>query len=244
MYECTNEVFGPIGVCFLRHWSLYLWVNKYKKMHCISKRSTHTWCFYSYMSWNNIFWRKIRVRSWMIFNYLFYGTGIWIKYWIQSWNNLFLKVTGKYCTVYTNVLKSVLLLRCWDECGDSKMMFLWPCDYHVSLCKGCQGCTVIDFLLKQSVIFVLCGTRNVVYFSFVLYLVPCKPRLCFCKHAKGWSALNLIPNRWLYSKICVWKAQMCLFKCPRRWTDCKFSETLICPYASLLCCTTDCCFLC
>lgn len=110
----------------------------------------------------------------------------------------------------------------------ARRCFYGPVIIMFRCARGRQGCTVIDFLLKRSVIFVLCGTRNVVYFSFVLYLVPFKPRLCFCKDAKWWSPLNLSPNRCLYSEVCAWKAQMCLFKCPRRWTDCKFSETLIC----------------
>lgn len=61
------------------------------------------------------------------------------------------------------------------------MNMLWPCDYHVLLCKGRQGCTVIDsfFLFYSNVIFVLCGTSCVFLLCFILFHVS--PELAFLR---------------------------------------------------------------
>lgn len=60
------------------------------------------------------------------------------------------------------------------------MKMLWPCDYNVLLCKGRQGCTVIDFFFSFiETSFLYCVELEMLYISFVLDLVPCEPRSCF-----------------------------------------------------------------
>lgn len=47
LYDYTKKVITSLleCMCCTGFDNLYLWINKYKKMHCISQRSTHSWLF-------------------------------------------------------------------------------------------------------------------------------------------------------------------------------------------------------
>lgn len=106
-----------------------------------------------------------------------------------------------------------------------------------------QSLIFFFFFIKAICHFCIVWNEKCCIFYFVLYLVPCDPRLCFCKHVKQWSALNLIPNRCLYLEECARRPKCVCLNARGEERTASFRDTNL-PYAStLLCCTTDCCFV-
>lgn len=106
-----------------------------------------------------------------------------------------------------------------------------------------QSLIFFFFFYRSNLSFLYCVEREMLYIFLCALSCSMWAQIVFFKHVKRWSALNRIPNRCLYLEECACRPKCVCLNARGEERTASFQDTNL-PYAStLLCCTTDCCFV-